>query len=162
MAALLLAPGASVAESGDRNLGTYKDWHTLRFSDEDGPVCMMWSQPAKSEGDYTRRGDIFVFVTHRPAENAMDKVSFETGYTFEEASEVKVRIDAQKFALATDGSTAWSYGAEDDAKMVEAMRAGETMVVEGTSNRGTLTRDTYSLLGFTAAHEAIDEACGSS
>ena len=32
--------------------------------------------------------------------------------------------------------------------------------VEGVSSRGTLTTDTYSLSGFTKAHNAIDKACG--
>ena len=43
--------------------------------------------------------------------------------------------------------------------MVEAMRRGATMIVEGISSRGTHTKDTYSLTGFTAAHNAINEAC---
>ena len=34
------------------------------------------------------------------------------------------------------------------------------MIVRGTSARGTLTADTYSLGGFTAGHEAINKACG--
>ena len=36
------------------------------------------------------------------------------------------------------------------------------MTVEGESADGRQTSDVYSLLGFTAAHEAIDEACGRS
>jgi len=39
------------------------------------------------------------------------------------------------------------------------MRAGLTMVVKGTSSRGTLTTDTYSLRGFTAAYDAMQKAC---
>jgi hypothetical protein len=31
--------------------------------------------------------------------------------------------------------------------------------VQGTSSRGTLTTDTYSLSGFSAAYDAISEAC---
>ena len=38
-------------------------------------------------------------------------------------------------------------------------RAGAEMVVTGTSWRGTETRDTYSLSGFSAAHKAISTAC---
>ena len=40
------------------------------------------------------------------------------------------------------------------------MQAAARMTVEGTSERGTLTRDEYSLLGFTAALAAAAEACG--
>ncbi len=34
------------------------------------------------------------------------------------------------------------------------------MIVAGISSRGTLTTDTYSLNGFTAAYDAITRACG--
>jgi len=40
------------------------------------------------------------------------------------------------------------------------MRRGGTLVVKGTSSRGTDTTDRYSLMGFTAAHNAISQACG--
>ena len=89
----------------------------------------------------------------------MNKVSFETGYTFKKSSEVRLAIDGQAYKLRTDGSTAWSYGAKDDARMVKAMRAGSTMIMEGISGRGTKTRDTYSLSGFSAAHNSINKAC---
>ncbi|MGZ8996253.1 MAG: invasion associated locus B family protein [Rhodospirillales bacterium] len=44
--------------------------------------------------------------------------------------------------------------------MLDAMRAGRQMVVKGTSTRGTLTTDTYSLNGFSTALQSIDKACG--
>ena len=46
-----------------------------------------------------------------------------------------------------------------DAKLVQSMIRGADMVVQGTSSRGTLTTDTYSLKGFTAAYKAINKAC---
>ena len=147
--------------AADKALGTFKVWSAMSFSEDDKTVCMMWSQPEKAEGDYTKRGEIFVFVTHRPGDHEMNKVSFETGYTFKEKSEVRVIIDGEAYTLYTDGSTAWSYEPKDDSRMVNAMRAGSTMIVEGVSSRGTQTRDTYSLGGFTAAHNAINKACKS-
>jgi hypothetical protein len=62
------------------------------------------------------------------------------------------------FTLFTHDETAWAYD-EDDAKLVTAMKAGSEMVVVGTSSRGTRTTDTYSLMGFTNAHEAITGEC---
>jgi len=156
--ALMLSAG-SAAIAADKPLGTFKVWSAMSFTEDGKAVCMMWSQPEKSEGDYTKRGEVFVFVTHRPADQEMNKLSFETGYTFKEKSEVRVTIDGQAYTLSTDGSTAWSFDSKDDARMVKAMRAGSTMVMEGTSSRGTETRDTYSLGGFSAAHNAINKAC---
>ena len=156
VSALSATPAAA-----DKSLGTFKVWSAMTFEEDDKTVCMMWSQPEKAEGKYKKRGEIFAFVTHRPGDRELNKVSFETGYTFKEASEVRVTIDGKTYTLYTDGSTAWSYDVKDDTRMVKAMRAGNKMVMEGTSSRGTNTRDTYSLSGFTAAHNAINKACKS-
>jgi len=159
---LAVALGLTVATAAvgvDKSLGNFKVWSTMSFAEDDKTVCMMWSQPEKAEGEYKKRGEVFVFVTHRPSERETNKVSFETGYTFKESSEVRVTIDSHAYTLYTDGSTAWSYDTKDDSRMVKAMRAGRTMIMEGTSSRGTKTRDTYSLSGFTAAHNAINKAC---
>ena len=157
--AAALSGSVVMAAAADKPLGTFKDWSAMSFTEEESVVCMMWSQPQKAEGDYKKRGEIFVFVTHRPKDREIGKVSFETGYTFKESSEVRVTIDGRQYTLDTDGSTAWTKDAKDDARMVKAMRAGRKMVMEGTSSRGTDTRDTYSLSGFSAAHNAINKAC---
>ena len=150
---------ATTAIAADKSLGTFKAWSAMSFDEDKKTVCMMWSQPEKAEGKYKKRGEIFVFVTHRPSDREMNKLSFEIGYTFKESSKVHVTIDGRAYALYTDGSTAWNYEPKDDTRMVKAMRAGRTMIMEGTSSRGTRTRDTYSLSGFTAAHNAINKAC---
>jgi hypothetical protein len=159
---LAIAMGVGVAgavAAADKSLGTFKVWSAMSFAEDDKTVCMMWSQPEKAEGDYKKRGEVFVFITHRPGDREMNKVSFETGYTFKESSVVRITVDGQAYKLYTDGSTAWSYDAKDDSRMVKSMRAGRTMIMEGVSSRGTKTRDTYSLSGFSAAHNAINKAC---
>lgn len=159
LSAVTLSLCVTTALAADKSLGTFKSWSAMSFTEDDHTVCMMWSQPEKAEGDYKKRGEVFVFVTHRPKDEEMNKVSFETGYTFKEKSKVRLTIDGEAYTLYTDGSTAWSQDAKDDARMVKAMRAGRKMVMEGTSSRDTDTRDTYSLSGFTAAHNAINDAC---
>ncbi len=161
LAIALTSSIATTVIAADKSLGSFKVWSAMSFAEDDKTVCMIWSQPEKTEGKYKKRGEIFVFVTHRPSDGEMNKVSFETGYTFKESSEIRVTIDGKAYTLYTDGSTAWSHNGKDDSRMVKAMRAGRTMMVEGTSNRSTKTRDTYSLGGFTAAHNAINKACKS-
>jgi hypothetical protein len=39
------------------------------------------------------------------------------------------------------------------------MKSGAALTVKGTSWRGTVTTDTYSLKGLSAAMAKIDEAC---
>ena len=47
----------------------------------------------------------------------------------------------------------------DDAKLVAAMKRGSNAVVTGVASRGTTTKDTFSLLGFTAATEDAEKRC---
>ena len=73
---------------------------------------------------------------------------------------MQLKIGSKSWNLFTDGSSAWAPTASEDKAIVKAMRAGSSMVVKGTSSRGTLTTDTYSLLGFSKALGDINQACG--
>jgi hypothetical protein len=153
--ALAFAPAASAAEID--TLGVFRDWNAYRTVANGNRLCYMVGEPKRDEGNYTRRGKIYAFVTHRPAAKRVDEVSFDAGYTYKQGSEIGVKIDAKSFTLTPRENTAW---ATDDKAMIAAMKAGTTMVVRGVSARGTKTKDTYSLLGFTAAYNAIGRACG--
>ena len=48
---------------------------------------------------------------------------------------------------------------EEDKKIVSAMKRGDRMIVSGQSSRGTATKDTYSLKGFTTAYQTISAKC---
>lgn len=162
VAAIIVAaflPIAAAAE--EKPLGTFKDWQAYSFPERGKSVCVVWGEPQKSEGKYKKRGAVRVFIAHRnwTKPKRVHEISFETGYTFKKGSEATVAIDGKTYTLFTDGDTAWSRAAKDDAKMVRAMRVGKQMVVRGISSRGTKTKDTYSLFGFTAAYNAINKAC---
>ena len=157
LAAITIAQPAAFA--AQQNLGSFQDW--TAFSDgAEKRICYIGSLPQKAEGNYTRRGDTYVLATHRPGENVFGEISVEAGYTYKPGSEVEVNVDGQTFKLFTQGGNAWAYDEQADRALVEAMKAGRQMIVKGTSSRGTLTTDTYSLAGFTAAYNAISDACG--
>ena len=145
---------------GIKRIGDYGDWSSFQFSEDGNLACYMSSEPKKTEGKYKRRGDVFAIVTHRPAEKRLGEVSIIAGYSYRKDSWAEVKIGKQTFQLFTQDDGAWAPDAETDKKLVQAMRKGHTMVVIGTSTRGTLTTDTYSLSGFTKASRAIGKACG--
>jgi hypothetical protein len=99
-------------------------------------------------------------VTHRPGEARKDEVSIVAGYVYQDSSPVDVEVGAVKVRLFTEGESAWTVDKDSDRQLVQAMIRGSTMVVQGTSARGTKTKDTYSLSGFTRAYQAINQACG--
>lgn len=164
LAVLVLAgasfSGSAAAQSVKR-IGDYRDWSAYTTTENGNPVCFIASVPTESEGNYTRRGNAFAIVTLRPTDDRNPEVSFIAGYTYEEDSAVEVTLDgSEQFRFFTQDDAAWlpnEPGA--DADMIDSMREGLEMVVKGTSNRGTLTTDTYSLRGFTASYQAMQDAC---
>ena len=141
-------------------IGTYGDWAAYTFEENGNKVCYMASKPTKAEGNYTRRGDVFALVTHRPAENSKNVFSYITGYTYKTNSDVTMTVDGStRYTLFTHKDMAWANTAEDDNAIAESLRRGSRFVVKGTSSRGTLTTDTFSLKGSSAAHDAITKAC---
>jgi invasion protein IalB len=138
-------------------LGKFQDWEAHARADGGAKVCYAASVPTKSEGKYTRRGDVFLLVSHRPGDKMIGFVSMEAGYSYGKTSKITARIGGASFPMFPDGELAFAY---EDAPLVEAMIRGQDLVVSGTSSRGTLTTDTFSLSGFTAAYKAASKACG--
>ena len=140
-------------------IGEYGDWLAYYYRDSAGPVCYMASTPKKDEGKYTKRGDIYVVVTHRPNEKSYDVVNVNAGYKYKPNSETEIKVGAQTFKLFVSDDKAWTMSAKDDKEIVAAMKRGSRMIVNGTSSKGTKTKDTYSLNGFTSAYKAISNKC---
>jgi len=155
--AVLVAAGPSAAQQG--TLGSFGAWKAFAEGSGKDRICYIGAEPEKEEGKYTRRGETYVLVSHRPAEKIVGEVSVEAGYSYRGGSEVELSVDGKAYRLFTRGSNAWAYDSGADAALVRAMKAGRQMIIKGTSSRGTLTTDTYSLTGFTAAFEAARKAC---
>lgn len=142
-----------------RLIDNFGDWSAFRSTEKPPKTCYIASAPKMKTGNVEKRGDAYVTIRHIPSEKSIDVFSVRAGYAYKKDSQVTVEIGAQKFQLFTDQDFAWTYDAKDDRALVVALKGGKEMIVRGTSVRGTLTVDTYSLTGITAAHEAIGKAC---
>lgn len=149
----------SAQASEPRLIGTFGDWSSYTFKENGNKVCYMASQPQKAEGNYTKRGDIYALITHRPAENTKNVFSYITGYPYKPGGDVTVKANGRTFKLFSQDDTAWTPDAATDNALTSAVRKGSNMVVKGMSKRGTLTTDTYSLRGSGKAYEAISKEC---
>ncbi len=136
------------------HLGDAQGWSAFAETDRNAKACYLVGRPVKSDPESVKRGDLYVYVTHRPAEKALNVVSFAAGYPY------KVAVDSRKFTLFTSKESAWSRDAATDKAVVEAMAKAKQAVLKGTSARGTVTTDTYDLDGFAAMLAQIDKACG--
>ena len=148
------------AHAATKLLGSFGDWRAYVTTIGGKKVYYVSSFPKKEEGNYTKRGDVYFLITHRPDRKSFHVISADAGYTFKKDSEVTLTIDGQKFTLFTDGETAWAQDSALDKKISRAIIKGSRMVIKGTSARGTLTTDTYSLKGSSAALRTINKPCG--
>jgi Invasion associated locus B (IalB) protein len=148
------------SEPADNHLGDSQGWSAYADPDRSGKICYLVGRPVKSEPHAVKRGDVYMYVTHRSAEHTYNVVSFNAGYTFKEGSDAELTIDNTRFDLFTNKDTAWARDAETEKAIVDAMVKGRQATIKGTSARGTTTTDTYALAGFSQVLVLIDKACG--
>ena len=158
LGSLVLLSSVSFAAT-PKQVGKYGDWTSYTLTERGNKVCYMVSKPVNSEGKYTNRGEIFALITHRPSERTEDVFSYITGYTYKSGSDASLKIDGKKYILFTQDDTAWAPDAAADSKLAKAIQSGSKMVVKGTSTRGTVTTDTYSLKGSGSAYRSISKEC---
>ena len=98
---------------------TTGDWSVLKYGSGKSRSCYIASAPQEETGNYKRRGDTFVMVSHRPGEGTRDVFELRAGYSYKKGSAVTVVIDGQKLDLFTQGSTAWAK----DEKLIAPLPA---------------------------------------
>ena len=153
-------PAPPTAAPEDNHLGDAQGWSAYAEAERGGKICYLVGRPVKSEPHALKRGDVYVYVTHRSAEHTYNVVSFNAGYAYKEGSDAELTIDGTQFDLFTNQDTAWARDGETEKSIVEAMVKGRQATLKGTSARGTNTIDTYSLAGFSEVLVLIDKACG--
>ncbi len=150
-------------EESDNRVAAKTDWSV--FVVDDPKECWRVSAPKETENTRdgrvvaVRRGDILLFVTFRPGDSVQGEVSFTGGYPFADGSTVTLQVGDASFELFTEGEWAWPATTADDARITTSLKRGSEAILTGRSTRGTVTKDTFSLLGFTAAFDDAEARC---
>ncbi len=165
---------AGAQEMSEKRVETHTDWSV--FVETDPPQCWIVSAPKETVNTKdgrvvsVKRGEIMLFANYQPDRGPGPVISLTGGYPYADDSTVSVVIGEDSFELFTlaedDAATPWPENEytwpepSDDARLLAAMKRGTTAVVTGRSARGTVTKDTFSLFGFTAALEDAEKRCG--
>ena len=166
MAAIVLSlstMGSLAQKQSTKRVGANGSWSV--YEDESPRECWVVSAPIKTvntKGGRTvsvKRSDILLMAFFRPVAGAEGQVAFTGGYPFAKGSTVTITISGTKFDLLTQGEWAWPKSTADDAKIISAMKRGERALLTARSTRGTITKDTVSLIGFTASYEHAKRLC---
>jgi len=162
--AALLVSGVSAQEQSNNRVAAKTDWSV--FVEDNPTECWGVSTPKETVNSRdgrvvaVNRGQTLLMVFYRPSAGAKGQVAFTGGYPFASGSTVNMNISGNTFELFTEGEWAWPATTEDDNKIITAMKRGSDAVLTGRSGRGTQTKDSFSLLGFTAAVEDAAKRCG--
>jgi hypothetical protein len=158
---IAIACGAAVAQpAGSTLLGNFDAWETYKGNDNGrGAVCYVVSQPQTKEPATAKRDAVYFLITSWPGQKVANEPSIIIGYAFKGGSEATVQVGSDKFQFFTKDDGAWLASREDEQKLITAIRSAAELTVKAMSKRGTLTTDTYSLKGISAALDKAAEGC---
>ena len=105
-----------------------------------------------------KRGDFYVLV-YKNIGNPDTVVQIEAGYSYKVSSDIIISIDKGDYKFYTTEDLPTAAWTEEDSKVIFAMKKGLELKVTGESSRGTVTNDTYTLNGFTAAYNKLTDDC---
>jgi hypothetical protein len=142
-------------------LGQYGDWGAYTASPGGKKICFALAKPATSSTlpPNRPRDPAWMFVSTRPAEKVRDEVSIIFGYGLKPNSDANIEVAGGSYAMYTQADGAWVKNAAEEPKLVETMRKGQDLTVKGTSAKGTVSTDVYSLKGLSLALDKVGQEC---
>jgi hypothetical protein len=142
-----------------KKVGKFKDWEAMVIIEQAGKVCFAQSAPVLQAPKSNIR-EARMFVSFRPGEKISNEISITGGYEFNNKNSITATSGKSKykFDIAQEGF-AWIADNKLENRMIKTMKRGSRIMVTGYNQKGSQTRDHYSLLGFTKAYNAAKTSC---
>ena len=145
--AILIAKQSLSIEKGKWSFVKDEDW------------CYIGSSPIKSDLPETKkRGDNYILV-YKIIGSDENIIQIEAGYKYNLDKTINVKIDNANFEFYSTEDSSETAWANDDKKVIYAMKKGLELTLTGVSARGTITNDIYTLKGFTNAVNLLNNDC---
>ncbi|MBI1179242.1 MAG: hypothetical protein GC201_01710 [Alphaproteobacteria bacterium] len=161
LAGLVLAAIALPAAAAQPKLiGTYTDWDAFSLGHGSTGECYVVTIPKSFKPADASHGNVYIMVSIKPANNVAGEFSLAVGYDLKPGSDVTLTSGGFREVLFVSGREAWAYDAKGDARIVAAMKNGQTLSAKAISSRGNNTSYEFSLAGFSNAFSAASGACG--
>lgn len=155
---LLWSSTAARAE-GVTVAGTFGAWSLYKSESKTHKICFVAAAPEDKKPAKANRATVLFYISAWPKDGVRSEVSVKLGYQIKAKSPVKVAIGEQSFELFGKDERAFVADATDELKLIEQLKKGSKMTVDGISERGTETSDTYSLAGISQALQQMAGEC---
>lgn len=152
IAALLLAL-AGAASDGRSAVGVHGGWGAFR--DARPARCFAIARPVMANGRSGGFASVATWPERRLRESFYVRLSRERA----RSAPVTLSIGERRFTLAAGDRDGWAPDAASDRAIVDAMRSGRSMSVEGVGAGGVPFADVYALAGAATAIDAATLAC---
>jgi len=157
VASLTLTAAASAQQV--RELGVHRSWSSYAANDAVGAVCFAMTKPETVTPTPDGYSQAYIYITNRPAESVRNEFNLVAGFAFQPDSKATINVGGQTFNLFTQNDAAWLDDKGQSEALASAIRAGSSMVVEGTTAAGIKVTQNYSLSGATAAQQSAGSGC---
>ena len=157
-ALVALLPSFAFAQAV-QEIGTFKAWAAYSASEGAGAVCFAMSKPTDVSPLPDGYTQAYLYLTHRPSEKVTNELNLVAGFDFAPDQPATLSVGEQDFALFTQKDAAWLLDSSQNDALAAALRKGSSVTISGTTARGILVSETFSLSGATAANKAIDSSC---
>ena len=126
---------------------------------KDNDWCYIGSSPIKSDlPDTKKRGENYILV-YKIIGSEENIIQIEAGYKYNLEKKINVKIDGANYDFYSTEDSSETAWANDDKKVIYAMKKGLELTLTGESVRGTITNDVYTLKGFTNAVNQLNQDC---
>ena len=142
-----------------KKVGKFKDWEAMIIVEQTGKICFAQSAPVLQAPKSNIR-EARMFVSFRPGEKISNEISITGGYEFNNKNTITATSGKSKYKFdITQEGFAWIANTKIENKMIKTMKRGSRIMVTGYNQKGSQTKDHYSLLGFTKAYKAAKANC---
>lgn len=160
--ALAVPLAAASAQTNERPqlLGRYAHWAAYQHGVATDKVCFAITQardrvPAATAA--TSNSQVLLSVW--PRQGVKGELSFKLGYKAKAGAPLTAAAGTATFRLFLAEDRAYIADATSELKLLEAMRKGARLVLQGTSADGTAVSETFSLAGLSPALQAATQSC---
>ena len=144
-------------------LSQFGEWGAYTATPGGKKVCFALAKPVSSSTvpPNRPRDPAWMFISTRPSEKVTNEVSVTFGYALKPGTDATMEIAGASYAMNTQGDGAWVKNPAEETKLIDILRKSADVTIKGTSAKGTVSTDVFSLKGLSQALDKIARECRS-
>ncbi len=156
----------------------FLDWTVYKVQRGHSIVCYMVSIPIskimiegkrnaddrkpknkKNKDKKVKKPELLPYFLVTNIKNNPDEISVYSGFNYQKDSEVKISFPAKSFYLFSYINIGWANDVDEDTEIIKELQKNVEMTIISSSDQNYITKDTYSLIGFSMAYRKMKEIC---